>query len=200
MIIRIASTRPPKVNGVRRAVELLSVKFGIPFTGIVFESEESGSTVADTPMSIGELMQGAEFRAKNIFHKEGNDRLFTVGVEGGLFIERDRTFLQSWTCVFDGNRTAFGASGDEVVGTFCVATCRLRQFKPDEKKLLSLIGIELGIAIDMFADRTDVRSNQGTFGILTDDLVTREDSFVAAALNAFVPFFNGKIYSDYSNK
>ncbi len=187
MIIRIASTRPPKVNGVRRAVELLSGQFDIPFSGIVFESKESGSTVANTPMSIGELMQGAEFRAKNIFHNEGSDRLFTVGVEGGLFVERDRTFLQSWTCVFDGNRTAFGASGCiELPGS-------LARDVVDRH-------IELGIAIDTFADRTDVRSNQGTFGILTDDMVTREDSFFAAALNAFVPFFNGKIYSDYSNK
>jgi len=38
-------------------------------------------------------------------------------------------------------------SGDEVVGTLCIGVRRLRQFTADEKELLRLIGIELGIAI-----------------------------------------------------
>ncbi|MHB1048833.1 MAG: DUF84 family protein [Bacteroidota bacterium] len=187
MIIRVASVRPPKVNGVRRAAELLSAQFGIPFSGIIIESMESGSAVSDTPMSIRELMQGAEYRAKNIFQKNGTDRLFTVGVEGGLFSEQDRTFLQSWACVYDGSRTTFGASG-------CIELPESLTRDVVERQL------ELGKAIDAFANRTDVRSKQGTFGILTDDLVTREDSFAAAALHAFMPFFNGKMYGDYGNK
>jgi inosine/xanthosine triphosphatase len=187
MIIRVASKRPPKVNGIRRAAELLSAQFGIAFSGIIFESEESGSAVADTPLSVGELMQGAEYRAKNIFHTEGNDRLFTVGVEGGLFIVRNRTFLQSWACVYDGSRTTFGASG-------CIELPQSLARDVVDRH------IELGVAIDTFAKRTDVRSKQGTFGILTDDLVTREDSFAAAAVNAFMPFFNEKIYGVNGNK
>lgn len=181
MIIRIASVRPPKVNGVRRAVEMLGARFGFPLSGIVFESEETVSDVADTPMSIGETMRGAENRAKNIFRRDERRVLLTVGVEGGLFTERGRTFLQSWICVYDGARTAFGASG-------CIELPdRLSRDVVDR-------GVELGIAIDAFAKRSDVRSTQGTFGILTDDLFTREDSFADAAVNAFMPFFNGKIY------
>ena len=38
-------------------------------------------------------------------------------------------------------------SGDKVVGTLCIGVRRLRQFTADEKELLRLIGIELGIAI-----------------------------------------------------
>ncbi len=38
-------------------------------------------------------------------------------------------------------------SGDEVVGTLCIGVRRLKQFTSDEKELLRLIGIELGIAI-----------------------------------------------------
>lgn len=38
-------------------------------------------------------------------------------------------------------------SGDEVVGTLCMGVHRARQFTADEKELLRLIGVELGIAI-----------------------------------------------------
>ena len=38
-------------------------------------------------------------------------------------------------------------SGDEVVGTLCMGVHRARQFTTDEKDLLRLIGVELGIAI-----------------------------------------------------
>jgi inosine/xanthosine triphosphatase len=187
MIVSIASTRPPKINGVRRALEQLSVQFGIPFSSIRIDSVEAASAVADTPTSVRELMQGAENRARSIFDSTLQGAAFTVGVEGGLFIEHERVFLQSWTCVFNGIRTSFGASG-------CIEI--------PEGLAREVIGkrVDLGIAIDSFAKQSDVRSNQGTFGILTDDLVTREDSFAVAALNAFMPFFNQKIYGTSENK
>lgn len=187
MIVRIASTRPPKINGVRRALEQLSARFGIPFSSIRIVSVDAASAVADTPVSVSELMRGAEHRARSIFDASLQEPAYTVGAEGGLFIEHERVFLQSWTCVFDGIRTSFGASG-------CIEI--------PERLSREVIGnnIDLGIAIDAFAKRSDVRSNQGTFGILTDDMVTREDSFAAAALNAFMPFFNEKIYGTAENK
>ena len=55
-------------------------------------------------------------------------------------------------------------------------------------------GADLGKVIDIFAEQNDVRSNQGTWGILTGDLITREDSFELATLNALAPFFNQKMY------
>jgi non-canonical (house-cleaning) NTP pyrophosphatase len=55
-------------------------------------------------------------------------------------------------------------------------------------------GVDLGVAIDRFAEEVDVRSKQGTFGILTRDLITREDSFETAAIFALTPVFNKNIY------
>ena len=39
-------------------------------------------------------------------------------------------------------------SRDKVVGTLCVATLTKRHFSPDERKLLTLIGVELGVAVE----------------------------------------------------
>ena len=41
-------------------------------------------------------------------------------------------------------------------------------------------GIELGIIIDRFGEQTNVRSKQGTWGVLTRDILTRKHSFVIA--------------------
>jgi non-canonical (house-cleaning) NTP pyrophosphatase len=55
-------------------------------------------------------------------------------------------------------------------------------------------GVELAEAIDEFAGERDIRDAQGTWGILTRNVITRQDAFRIAVINAFAPFFNGAIY------
>jgi non-canonical (house-cleaning) NTP pyrophosphatase len=83
--------------------------------------------------------------------------------------------------VYDGVEFSFGSSGA----------------LPIPKKLSQMVmenGIDLGVAIDQFAQQTDVRSRQGTYGILTNDLITREDSFALSASFALMPLFNTAVY------
>lgn len=181
MNIIIASTRIPKINGVKKAVEKIAVHFGIDLSTITFTSIEAQSGVSDTPTSIEELMLGAQQRATSVFKSIDGENVFSVGVEGGLFQSGEKVFLQSWVCVYDGKEFHFGSSGS---------------IELPDKLATSVItdGIDLGIAIDHFAQEIDVRSNQGTFGILTGDLITREDSFESAAIFAFTPIFNSILY------
>src|ERR1700683_925414 len=58
-------------------------------------------------------------------------------------------------------------------------------------------GVELSVAIDAFAGSHGVRDAQGAWGILTHNLITRQDAFQAAVINAFAPFFNSEIYSQH---
>lgn len=187
MVIIIASTRAPKVNGVKKAFKKLSPLFGIDELSIRFESVETVSGVSDTPISIEELMRGARQRAQSAFRNRQDEIVLSIGVEGGLFVIEEKVFLQSWTCVYDGKLFHYGSSGAIEI--------------PNELGHDVLAnGIELGIAIDAFAKKTDVRSNQGTFGILTNDLITREDSFELAATFALIPVLNRTLYSYSGNK
>jgi inosine/xanthosine triphosphatase len=181
MFIIIASTRIPKINGVKKAVGRISSHFGIDQTSISFVSVEAQSGVSDTPKSIEELMLGAEQRAKKAFQKKDTERVFSVGVEGGLFMCGEKVFLQSWVCVYDGAQCHFGSSGSI-------------ELPRDLAKTVIIDGIDLGTAIDKFAQQVDIRSKQGTFGILTRDLITREDSFEEAAIFALTPLFNHSLY------
>ncbi|MDE3057865.1 MAG: DUF84 family protein [Bacteroidota bacterium] len=186
MIIAIASTRAPKVNGVKRAFEKLNGKF-LPADGrLSFESIESDSGVSATPTSLAEVMKGARNRADRVFQtlraRAGvNEDILSIGVEGGLYSVGRVVFLQSWACVCDGTDFWFGSSGSIQL------PLALSQAVIEEGK-------DLGKVIDGFAEQRDVRSNQGTWGILTSDMVTREDSFELAALNALAPLFNRKMY------
>jgi inosine/xanthosine triphosphatase len=181
MIIQIASTRIPKVNGVQKAAHRLSERFHHPFGTIYFESADISSGVSDTPRSIDEMMRGAQNRAGKIFRRSGDETTLGVGVEGGLFRAGGKIFLQSWSCAFDGSNTYFGSSGAVEIPDALSDTVMEQ-------------GADLGSVIDHFAGQSDIRSNQGTFGILTNDSVTREDSFEAATLFALTPLFNRAVY------
>ena len=184
MNVVIASTRTPKVNGVQRAFRKFAHLY--PLGHVSFESVSVESGVQATPLSIDELLNGAQRRAQNAFaavhHKlDAGAALYAVGVEGGLSIFRQHVFLQSWACVFDGKRFSFGSSGSiEIPEALSTAVVRDRE--------------DLGRVIDLFAEQHDVRSNQGTWGILTNALITREESFELATLNALAPFFNATMY------
>jgi len=53
---------------------------------------------------------------------------------------------------------------------------------------------ELGTVIDEVTGQHDVRSKQGAWGVLSEDLVTRSLSFELALIAAFAPFYNPKYY------
>ena len=187
MLIIIASTRLPKINGVKKAVDRLS-HFILPDEMPVhFESVETESGVSSMPVTLQEMIAGATNRAKNAFHPSKNGTVISLGVEGGLFEEMGKVFLQSWSCAYDGREFHLGSSG----------AIELPKELSDD---VLMHGIELSVAIDRFSAQSDVRNRQGTYGILTDDLVTREDSFEMSALFAMMPFFNTRSYSSSGNK
>ncbi|MGE5316186.1 MAG: DUF84 family protein [Acidobacteriota bacterium] len=182
MNVAIASTRLPKVNGVQRAFRKASALLPVPFEAISFTAHRIESGVADTPVSIEELTEGALKRASALMDKLNGEANLTVGVEGGLYAVKDAVFLQSWTCIYDGTRHAFGSSGSiEIPGALAHAVMKK--------------GADLGVIVDGFAEQHDVRSNQGTWGVLTNDLVTREDSFELATFAALMPFLNHIMYA-----
>jgi inosine/xanthosine triphosphatase len=169
------------VNGVITAFRTTGPSFGFDPDTFRFEQREAESGVAETPMSIDESMRGARQRAEQVFSGADPAPTLSVGVEGGLFIEHGVLFLQSWTCLFDGERCYFGSSGALSLPSALAA-------------LVTNDGLSLGAAVDRFAQQSDIRSRQGTYGVLTKDIVTREDSFASATTFALMPYFNDAVY------
>ena len=187
IIVAVGSTRRPKLNAVSEALTILA-----PILDSTAQFEVAGmevpSGVSHTPTSRAELMAGARFRAEALVKhalERGEPWKYFVGLEGGLdVVEENGTrfvFLQSWAYVTDGNGIgAYGQSGAVQMPAGLAAEVIER-------------GTELSVAIDAYAGEVGIRDAQGAWGVLTRNLITRQEAFRVAVVNAFAPFFNGSL-------
>lgn len=187
-IVAVGSTRRPKLNAVWEALTILGPALE-PNQQFEVIGEEAPSGVSHTPLWRSEIMSGAKNRADTLAErarKEDKPWRFFVGLEGGLdVVSRDESrlaFLENWAYVRDSSgRGAYGQSGSVLL--------------PDSlTKQVVDDGIELGLAIDGFAGGHGIRDAQGAWGVLTKNLITRQDAFRVAIINAFAPFFNSALY------
>jgi inosine/xanthosine triphosphatase len=187
-IVAVGSTRRPKLDAVREVLALIGPRLSAgPPLEVLGIDVPSG--IRHTPLTREDTMSGARQRADALFRMA---RLrdepwdYFVGLEGGLDIvmEGDRrlVFLQNWAYVSDGRGAAtFGQSGGILLPDALVA------------KVVDQ-GAELSEAIDSFAGSEGVRDGQGAWGVLTGGLITRQDAFRVALINAFAPFLNRAAY------
>jgi inosine/xanthosine triphosphatase len=189
MLIAVGSTRRPKLNGVREALADIGprLKRNVDFD---IAAVEVPSSVRHTPLSREDTMAGARHRAEELVRMaraKNKPWNYFVGLEGGLDVVRDgadrRVFLQNWAYVTDGSGLgAFGQSGAVLLPEPLV------RHVVDE-------GVELSEAVDRLAGGHGIRDAQGAWGILTRDIITRQDAFRIAVISAFAPFFNRQLYT-----
>lgn len=188
-VVAVGSTRQPKLNAVSEALDALGT-FLDPEARFSVVGIDVPSGVGHTPVSRSELMAGARGRCEalvRLVHERGEPWRYFVGLEGGLDVVRENgrqlTFLESWAMVSDGaGREAYGQAGGILLPE------RLASEVLDK-------GVELSVAIDAFAGGQGIRDMQGAWGVLTRNLITRQDSFRIAVIHAFAPFFNASLYS-----
>jgi len=189
IVIAVGSKRSPKIGGVREALAAVGplLHSAASFDVRGFEVE---TTVSHTPLSASELMAGARGRCEALMRLR--DELgseppkYFVGVEGGLDVIRENgrrlAFLESWAFVCDASgRGFYGRSGAILLPEPVAADVLDR-------------GTELSRAIEAYAGVRGVRDAQGAWGVLTKNLINRQESFRVAAINAFAPFFNPELY------
>ena len=202
IIIAIGSKRGPKLNAVKQALEVFSASFP-PSSEFELVGMEVDSGVSHTPSSQEELMRGARQRAETLVQIAKKNSLqwgFFVGLEGGLDVVREtsaptpkrrhsdssrsarrRVFLESWAYVSDGTHGHYGRSGG------------IELPEPLVREVLEN-GTELAVAIDRFAGMRGIRDKQGAWGVLSGDLISRQEAFRVAVIAAFAPFYNAKMY------
>lgn len=187
VVIAVGSTRKPKLGAVQEALASFA-EFLAPEKQIEVVGVEVESGVSHTPVSREELMQGARQRGEavaNLAAKNHKPWNYFVGLEGGLDVISEngsrRVFLESWAYVSNGARGFFGRSGSIEVAEAIVEEVVDR-------------GVELSVAIDRFAGEAGIRDAQGAWGVLSGNLISRQDSFRIAVIAAFAPFYNAKMY------
>jgi inosine/xanthosine triphosphatase len=205
--VAVGSKRGPKVNAVTEALasirNTLARELDFEVVGI-----EVPSGVRHTPLSREDLMAGARHRAETLVQRalaENTPWKYFVGLEGGIDVipgpyampnldvlpdvdivseaGKRWVFLENWAYVTDGTPLgAFGQSGAVLL--------------PDSlAKTVVDDGVELSEAIDALTGRHNIRDREGAWGILTRGLISRQEAFRLAVINAFAPFFNRDVYS-----
>jgi inosine/xanthosine triphosphatase len=188
MKIALGSERAAKVEAVRACVARIgTVDEAWVGAEVVARGVETGVPVM--PLSGEQLMRGARNRAeavRELLLKEATSAELYVGLEGGFHsveIEgRWHTFLCGWAYVTDGERGSYGAAPSISVPDFIARSV------VDGQR-------ELSEVIDQVTGGRDVRSRQGAWGVLSNELLTRADSFEAALVAAFAPFYNRRLYT-----
>jgi inosine/xanthosine triphosphatase len=183
IFVAVGSLRRPKVEAVREAVGSISTRLE-PHVWFDVVGVDVPSGVGHTPLSRHEMMSGARQRAENLLRlarEKTQPWKYFVGLEGGIDVVHDRgtrrAFLESWVCALDASgRESYGQSGAIALP------------EPLAKRVVDE-GVELSEAIDAFAGSHGVRDAQGAWGVLTGNLITRQDAFRIAAINALAPFF-----------
>ena len=188
MRVAVGSTRAPKVEAVRRALAALAPLVE-PLRGASVTALDLGDVAPTMPLTLQEMLDGSRTRAVRVMERlraQGEPPDLAVGLEGGLDVRHEgggrRGFLMSWAYVTDGRRGAHGCGG-------------AIELPPSLLEHVVDLGRELGAVADEAAGETDVRSRQGTWGVLTRGLVDRTRSFELALLNALAPFYNAERYA-----
>jgi len=195
-LIAVGSTRGPKLDAVHDALKLCAdhLNPSAQFEVIGFAVD---SGVGHTPLSSAESMRGARQRTEALISMaSGTSEVYQyfVGLEGGLEVmgsdaeDTDpvenggrRVFLESWAYVSDGSRGHFGRSGG-------IELPHALAHEVLDK------GVELADAIDKFAGVAGIRDNQGAWGVLSGNLITRREAFRVALVAAFAPFYNVNLF------
>ncbi len=188
ILVAVGSTRRPKLNAVWEGLSVFGPQLD-PNAQFEVVGVEVESGVGPTPLTRAELMAGARRRAEALVRlkqERGEAWRYFVGLEGGLDVVYENgqrlVFLENWAYVTDGaGRGAYGQSGSILIPAALAAEVLDR-------------GIELATAIDAYAGGHGIRDAQGAWGVLTRNLITRQDAFRVAVINAFAPFFNAALY------
>jgi len=189
IIVAVGSTRKPKLRAVMKALDAFAPKL-VPDGDFEVVGVDVESGVSPTPTSCEELMRGARQRVEALVQMARETRKtwrYFVGLEGGLEVLQDdrsrRVFLESWAYVSDGILGFYGRSGGIEL--------------PEElaHEVLER-GFDLSDAIDRYAGAVGIRDGQGAWGVLSYDLITREDASRLAVIAAFAPFLNRSAHSN----
>lgn len=176
MKIIVASKNPVKVNATRRAFEqMFPGEAGFDVTGV---SVPSG--VRDQPLTFDETLEGARNRVHNAqaAYPEAD---YWVGLEGGVDLHGSDMAVSGWVVA----RDRAGLEGKSMTNTI---------YLPPKVAELVASGMELGEADDIVFGTTNSKQSNGAVGILTGDVLGREDGFMVGVIGALVPHRNPELY------
>ncbi len=172
----VSSANPVKIEAVREG-------FAKMFPELIFEIESVSvvSGVPDQPMSDKETYTGAVNRAQNarLAMPEAD---YWFGLEGGVDYWQGEMLGFAWVVTIDKS----GQLGKARAASW---------FLPARVAALLEKGMELGDADDQVYGRSNSKQSSGAIGILTNDAMSRKESFVQPVMLSLTSFRNPQYFT-----
>lgn len=168
----VGSLNPIKCSAVSRAFKTYSLQFPEEIADpLTFSNMMAETPILDQPRTNYETMRGAIYRARYSADKMRAD--YGVGLEGGIFPVGANWFCNSWVAIAQPHHdTVWIGQGPGVM----IPSGIMSYITHD--------GLELGDAEDRYFSLMDIKRGIGLTGIMSREMITREDSFSLATLCA----------------
>ncbi|MBC7814469.1 MAG: inosine/xanthosine triphosphatase [Burkholderiales bacterium] len=181
-VIVVASQNPVKIRAALAGFQRMMTDESFEARGV---SVPSG--VSDQPLTSDETLRGAVNRARAA-QSTSPDVDYWVGIEGGIEDTPTNSGTNgiemqvfAWVVVISATDEKLGKGR---TGTFIV---------PEEVATLVRQGDELGDADDKVFGRSNSKQDNGSVGILTDNVIDRAAFYEQAVMLALIPFKNPQL-------
>ncbi|RTE85589.1 MULTISPECIES: inosine/xanthosine triphosphatase [Gammaproteobacteria] len=174
LLIRVGSQNPVKVNAAKVTLARYFPEAELDVQGVSVPSE-----VSDQPMSEQETLLGAKNRVVNLQQQTEAD--FYVAFEGGVDQFSYGTATFAYVVIQHKNQTAVGRTGDLPI--------------PDVFYQELKAGKELGDVLDDHFQTQNIKQKGGAIALLTEQLETRESTYVQAMTLAMARIVNSSLFT-----
>jgi len=175
MKVIVGTRNPIKINSV---VQAFTKVWPNEVWDVMGSDVKSG--VSSQPLSDEETIKGAINRARAALNSIA-DGEYGVGIEGGLNQINDTWFDCGWVVVVNrDNLEGYGSSARVVT----------------PPKMMSFInqGMELGEVVDQVFGTHNAKQKEGHFGLMTNNIITRESGYVDGVVMALVRFIHPYLF------
>lgn len=174
LTVAVGSTNPVKVAAAQSVIRRVYPEAEV-------QAVDVASSVSAQPLSDDETITGAVQRANAA--RLALDADLGIGLEGGVQPSVWGWLLSGWVAIVDRRgRVGLGSAG--------------RIQLPPALGAALQAGQELGPAMDTLSGMTDTRRGPGAVGILTNELVRREDAFRVGTAYALARFLHPEWYPE----
>lgn len=151
------------VIGSKNPAKIAAVKQAFTMNEFEFSAVDAPSGVRPQPFTDDETITGAINRAKAALRLDGGQ--IGIGLEGGVQETPFGLFLCNWGALVEHQEDAPIVAGG----------ARILLPEPIAQQLRE--GIELGLVMDEFTQKQNIRKNEGAIGIFTSGMINRADMF-----------------------
>ncbi len=185
MKIYVGSTNPVKKNAV-----VIATSETWPEVEVIGMKVKSG--VSEQPFSDYETKKGAINRARRAlklgiqFHNQKDnmdqEQCLGVGLEGGVFKDKNKLWSTVWAAVIDLNNNIFTNNGSRFI-------------LPEQIAGPMLNGEEMGPLVARITGEANIKLERGAIGVITNNFVDRTEQYVGITKLALGLWY-GKNWND----